>query len=89
MPAPGSVAPSAVVVNTAGRPNAAHRPVPIGAVRFTDEFLAPRLRINRDVTIPSQFQHLEDTNRFRNFRRLAGEFDCPFVGLSFNSAVVY
>jgi len=61
---------AAVVVNTSASPNAAHRPVPIGNVRLTDAFLAPRLRINREVTIPSQFQHLEDTNRFRNFRRV-------------------
>ncbi len=61
---------SAVVVDSSASPNAAHRPVPIGNVRLTDAFLAPRLRINRDITIPSQFQHLEDTNRFRNFRRV-------------------
>ena len=76
-------------MNTAGRPNAAHRPVPIGNVRLTDDFLAPRLRINRDVTIPSQFQHLEETNRLRNFRRVAGDFDGPFDGIYFNDSDVY
>ena len=81
--------PSAVVVDTTHSPNAAHRPVPIGNVRLTDGFLAPRLRINREVTIPSQFQHLEDTNRFRNFRRAAGEFDGPFDGIYFNDSDVY
>ena len=80
---------TAVVVDTSASPNAAHRPVPIGNVRLTDEFLAPRLRINRDVTIPSQFQHLEDTNRLRNFRRVAGEFDGPFDGIYFNDSDVY
>lgn len=80
---------AAVVVDTKGRPNAAHRPVPIGNVRLTDDFLAPRLRINREVTIPSQFQHLEDTNRLRNFRRVAGEFDGPFDGIYFNDSDVY
>ena len=79
----------AAVIDTAGRPNAAHRPVPIGVVRFTDDFLAPRLRINRDVTIPSQFQHLEETNRLRNFRRVAGAFDGPFDGIYFNDSDVY
>ena len=84
-PARGAV----VVVDTSASPNAAHRPVPIGNVRLTDGFLAPRLRINRDVTIPAQFQHLEDTNRFRNFRRVAGEFDGPFDGIYFNDSDVY
>ncbi len=79
----------AVVVNTSGRPNAAHRPVPLGAVRFTDEFLAPRLRINHDVTIPSQFAHLEDTNRLRNFQRAAGDVEAPFEGIYFNDSDVY
>ncbi len=79
----------AVVVDTSASPNAAHRPVPIGNVRLTDGFLAPRLRINRDVTIPSQFQHLEDTNRFRNFRRVIGEYDGPFDGIYFNDSDVY
>jgi len=80
---------AAVVVDTSASPNAAHRPVPIRNVRLTDDFLAPRLRINRDVTIPSQFRHLEETNRFRNFRRAAGAFDGPFDGIYFNDSDVY
>ncbi|MGI8963168.1 MAG: glycoside hydrolase family 127 protein [Thermomicrobiales bacterium] len=80
---------SAVVVETSHSPNAAHCPVPIGAVRLTDEFLAPRLRINREVTILSQFQHLEETNRLRNFRRAAGKFDGRFDGIYFNDSDVY
>lgn len=89
IPQPSLTDIGAVVVSTGGRPNAAHRPVPLGAVRFTDEFLAPRLRINRDVTIPSQFVHLEDTNRLRNFQRVAGDIDAPFEGIYFNDSDVY
>jgi len=81
--------PAAVVVDTANRPNAAHRPVPIGNVRLTDSFLAPRLRTNRDVTVPSQFRHLGETNRLRNFERAAGTFDGPFDGIYFNDSDVY
>ncbi len=80
---------AAVVVDTSASPNAAHRPVPIGNVRLTDAFLAPRLRTNREVTIPAQFQHLEDTHRLRNFRRVTGEVDGPFEGLYFNDSDVY
>ncbi len=80
---------SAVVVDTSASPNATHRPVPIGNVRLDDRFLAPRIRINREVTIPSQYAHLEETNRLRNFRRVAGQFDGPFDGIYFNDSDVY
>jgi hypothetical protein len=79
----------AVVVDTTASPNAAHRPVPLGNVRLSDAFLAPRLRTNREVTIPSQFRYLEDTNRLRNFRRVTGEVDAPFDGIYFNDSDVY
>lgn len=91
--APGVARPvasgKAVIVDTSNSPNAAHRPVPIGNVRLTDAFLAPRIRINRDATIPSQYRLLESTNRLRNFRRAAGEFDGPFAGMYFNDSDVY
>ncbi len=80
---------SAVIVDTSASPHAAHRPVPVGNVRLSDAFLAPRLRINRETTIPSQYAHLEETNRLRNFRRAAGEFDGPFEGIYFNDSDVY
>lgn len=80
---------NAVVVDTSASPNAAHRPVPIGNVRLDDAFLVPRIRINREVTIPSQYTHLEETNRLRNFRRVAGDFDGPFDGIYFNDSDVY
>jgi DUF1680 family protein len=80
---------NAVVVDTSASPNAAHRPVPIGNVRLDDAFLAPRIRINREVTIPLQYTHLEETNRLRNFRRVAGDFDGPFDGIYFNDSDVY
>ena len=36
------------------------------AVKLTDSFWAPRLRINRDVTLPTQYQLLEETGRIDN-----------------------
>lgn len=79
----------AVVVDTSRSPHAAHHPVPLGSVRLTDGFLAPRIRVNRDVTIPSQFEHLVSTNRLRNFARVAGTVDAPFDGIYFNDSDVY
>lgn len=79
----------AVVVDTSHSPFARHRSVPIGNVRLTDDFLAPRIRTNREITIPSQFEHLVTTNRFRNFERVAGTFDGPFDGIYFNDSDVY
>lgn len=47
------------------------RPVPFTAVHFTDEFWAPRIEINRTVTIPFAFQKDEETGRVYNFERAA------------------
>jgi len=84
-----SLAAAAVVVDTSHSAHARHRPVPIGNVRLSDPFLAPRIRVNREITIPSQFEHLVATNRFRNFERVAGTFDGPFDGIYFNDSDVY
>jgi len=61
----------------------------VDAVRLNDRFWAPRLRINREVTVPSQYQHLEETGRIDNFRRAAGKLDQPFAGIYFNDSDVY
>src|SRR5262249_48040085 len=47
------------------------KPVPFTAVHFDDAFWAPRIEINRTVTIPFAFQKDEDTGRIRNFERAA------------------
>ena len=80
---------TAPIVDTTSSPYAKLRPVPLGSVTLTDTFWAPRRQINRDVTLPTQFQHLEDTGRINNFRRAAGKLDAPFVGLYFNDSDVY
>ena len=79
----------AVVVDTTRSPHAAHEPVPLGHVRFTDDLLAPRLRTNRTVTLPAQYAHLVETQRLQNFNRAAGTFDGPFAGIYFNDSDVY
>jgi uncharacterized protein len=47
------------------------RPVPFTAVHVTDAFWAPRLEINRTVTIPFALGKNEETGRVNNFRRAA------------------
>ena len=80
---------AALVVDTRSSPHAKLRPVPLGSVTLSDTFWAPRRRINRDVTLPTQFQHLEETDRLNNFRRVSGKSDAPFVGIYFNDSDVY
>jgi DUF1680 family protein len=51
------------------------RPVPFTAVHVTDAFWAPRLEINRTVTIPFALEKNEETGRVGNFRRAAEVLD--------------
>src|SRR6266704_3127240 len=59
------------VVDTSRSPHCRLRPVPLTAVRLEDQFWAPRLRTNREVTLPGQYQQCEQTGRIDNFRRAA------------------
>src|SRR5229473_3166699 len=47
------------------------KPVPFTAVHVKDGFWAPRIEINRTVTIPFAFQKDEETGRLDNFIRAA------------------
>jgi uncharacterized protein len=47
------------------------KPVPFTAVHLNDLFWAPRIEINRTVTIPFAFQKCEETGRVENFNRAA------------------
>jgi DUF1680 family protein len=62
-----------VVVDTAKSPRARVKPVPVSAVTLKDGFWSPRLRMNREVTLPTQYQLLEETGRIDNFRAAAGK----------------
>ncbi|HVF11375.1 MAG TPA: beta-L-arabinofuranosidase domain-containing protein, partial [Abditibacteriaceae bacterium] len=79
----------AVVVDTSRSRHTRLRPVPLTAVRLTDDFWEPRRRLNRTVTLPSQYQHCEATGRLDNFRRASGQKDVPFQGMYFNDSDVY
>ena len=81
--------PRSVVVDTTHGPHARLKPVPVSAVKLSDAFWAPRLRTNREVTLPAQYAHLEATDRLDNFRVAAGKKAGAFTGIYFNDSDVY
>ncbi len=78
-----------VVVDTSQGVAANLTPLPLTAVTLRDAFWAPRLAVNREVTIPSQLRLLEETGRLANFRRVTGKAGADFRGLYFNDSDVY
>ncbi|MDQ3251161.1 MAG: glycoside hydrolase family 127 protein, partial [Actinomycetota bacterium] len=85
----GSMRPRAITVDTARSPHVRLRPLPLDAVDLADEFWEPRRRINRGITLPSQYRHLEDTGRLDNFRRASGKTGGEYQGSYFNDSDVY
>ena len=47
------------------------KPVPFTAVHFNDVFWAPRIEVNRTVSIPFAFEKCEETGRVSNFLQAA------------------
>jgi len=84
-----SLRPSGPVVDMSHSPHAKLRPVPLTAVRLEDAFWAPRLAVNREVTLPAQLKQCEETGRIDNFRRAAGKKQIDFQGIYFNDSDVY
>lgn len=65
-------------------------PVPFTRVKLTDAFWAPRLEINRTVTIPFGFKKSEEEGRLRNFERAAHKRDGAYEGqMPFDDTDVY
>src|SRR5450432_274897 len=81
--------PHNVVVDTSQSPHALLKPVPIDQVKLDDRFWSPRLKTNREVTIPSQYQQCESTHRIDNFRVASGRKTGEFAGIYFNDSDVY
>lgn len=48
------------------------KPVPFTQVKFTDNFWAPKLKVNKDVTIPIGLKKNEETGRVDNFKVAGG-----------------
>lgn len=53
-------------------------PVSFVSVKLTDEFWAPRIKTNQDVTIPIALGHCYSTGRVDNFKKAAGLMDGYF-----------
>jgi len=49
-------------------------PVPFTSVHVNDNFWAPRIRTNHDVTIPIAIQKCRETGRIKNFK-IAGKLE--------------
>lgn len=78
------------VVDTSHSPHAKMCAVSPESVRLTDSFWEPRMARNRDHTLFSQFQQMEETGRIDNFRRASGKKpDLPFQGIYYNDSDVY
>lgn len=70
------------------------KPVPFTAVHFNDIFWAPRIEINRTVTIPFAFQKCEETGRVANLERAAkvlhgDKSDQKLPGYPFDDTDIY
>ena len=57
------------------------KPVAFNQVRVTDQFWAPRIQRNAEVTIPIAFQQSEETGRIKNFKVAAGLEEGGFCSL--------
>ncbi|CAN5568743.1 glycoside hydrolase family 127 protein [soil metagenome] len=64
-------------------------PLPFTAVAIDDHFWSPRIETNRAVTVPYDFQKLEETDRISNFDKAAGKLAGDHVGIFFNDSDVY
>lgn len=78
------------VAETAVEPQKrAFQAVPFTSVHFNDSFWAPRLKTNREISIPHNYTWCEDTGRFTNFAKAAKLMDGKFQGIYFNDSDVY
>jgi len=64
-------------------------PVPLTAVRVTDSFWAPKIDINRTVTIPHILEENESTGRVDNFRKAAHTIDGTYKGHRYDDTDIY
>lgn len=63
--------------------------IPLKNILIQDKFWEPRLRINREITLPLQYRRLEEKGHINNFRRASGKKQIDFEGMFFNDSDVY
>lgn len=62
---------------------------PFTEVKVQDQFWTPRLRTNREKSLPHNFKWCEETGRISNFAKAAGLVPGKFEGIFFNDSDVY
>src|SRR3954453_9025952 len=78
---------SSVVIDTSRGQHARLRSVPVSNVKLTGSFWGERLRILREVTLPTMYRQLEETGRIDNFRRASGKKPgIPYRGAVYNDS---
>jgi len=65
------------------------QPVPFSQVKITDRFWAPRIEINRKVTLPYAFKKCEETERIDHFAIAAGLKQGIFRGNRYDDSDVF
>ena len=65
------------------------KPVPFTQVNITDDFWAPRLETNLEVTVPYNFQKCEETGRISNFAIAGGLEEGEHQGRYYNDSDVF
>ena len=65
------------------------KPIPLEKVRLKNGFWKKYIDKLVNVTLPSQYDILEETGRIDNFRRAAGKISKEFSGFYFNDSDVY
>ncbi|MGB9805201.1 MAG: glycoside hydrolase family 127 protein [Thermoproteota archaeon] len=78
-----------VIVDTSLSPYAKLKPVSISSVKLQDNFWNPRLKLLKEVTLPTQYEQLEETGHMFNFQRASGKVRGEFQGFFFNDSDVY
>jgi hypothetical protein len=86
--------PGAAIIVLAGqfpvmKPDYSIQPVDYAKVKLTDEFWAPRIEMNRVVTIPYLFKMNEESGRVDNFRIAAGLKKGKHTGKRYNDSDVF
>ncbi len=79
----------AYVVDTSKSRCAKLRSVSLSSVKLTDKFWAKRIDVLGEITLPLQYEIMEETGRINNFRIASGKIKGDFVGFFFNDSDVY